>query len=98
MAQLHRFETHGFAEPILWGLAEGYGLSDIAVGLDVREVNVVRAVELWGPEWLAKQVRRAWQLSRDIDPIRAERDWAYRNWARAKLAAAVQLDKLEGSQ
>ena len=90
--------SKGFAQPIIWGLEEGYSISDIALGLSIRQGTVVAAVETWGPDWLAAQVRRTWRLANRIDETRAEVDWAYGNWARARRGAAAHLDALEGYQ
>lgn len=56
--------TFGFAQPILWGLQEGWSVADIAQGLAIRECTVIEAVECFGPAWLAGCIRNAWSEMR----------------------------------
>lgn len=78
-----------WAAPILWGISRGYSIADIAEGLDISEAQVVAAIEAFGPIWLARQVRATWPATRPytIDIDRAQRDWAYANWLKAKSEA-----------
>jgi len=86
--------TRALAEPMLWGLGEGLSVAEVARGLAIRECTVVEAVEAFGPAWLAQQIRVVWRALYRIDQSRAEKDWAYANWLRARKAATALLDDM----
>lgn len=86
--------TEALAAPMIWGLSNGWSLADVARGLGVRQLTVVEAAEAFGPPWLARLARREWLETGRIDPIRAETDWAYGNWARARLGASEILNAM----
>lgn len=94
----------GFAEPILWGMRRGYSVREISEGLGIDIDQVIEALEIHGPEWLGKQVRRklpslpkrvrlkGGRTRHSIDPQR--HDPAYLAWARAQTGASLTLDAL----
>jgi hypothetical protein len=89
ISPLDPWVSMGWAEPIIWGLCNGYSVDDIAAGLDVHPLAVLVAIEAHAPTWLASQIRHAWPDFRDHFPDldRAQRDWAYANWLRARVEA-----------
>lgn len=77
--------TRNWAAPILWGALNGYGAEAIAEGLDLEPALVKAVIARFAP-WRSPETALS-----GIDPERYERDWAYRNWARARHGASIQL-------